>query len=89
VSAAPHLPRRSDLGRRRSASTPAGGGIEDSNGYDFVVNTAAGPGGAMRALNVNTGTECPIEGFTNRSPPRLAGGGWLSPDRGTRSLDGW
>jgi hypothetical protein len=43
--------------------------VEDSNGYDFVVNTFAGPGEErdVRAMNVNTIDEVPDSSwFTNR-----------------------
>ena len=45
------------------------GPIEDSNGYDFVVNTLGHPGERrdVRALNVNTVDEVPDSSwFTNR-----------------------
>jgi hypothetical protein len=45
------------------------GMIEDSNGYDFVVNTFGGPGERrdVRAMNVNTVDEVPDSSwFTNR-----------------------
>src|SRR5262245_40590167 len=45
------------------------GVIEDSNGYDFVVNTFGGPGERrdVRAMNVNTVDEVPDSSwFTNR-----------------------
>ena len=69
--------------------------IEDSNGYDFVVNTFVQPGERrdVRALNVNTVDEVPDSSwFTNRIGRRqmtideIARG----PDlRGPISLDGW
>lgn len=69
--------------------------IEDTNVYDFVVNTFADPGErrAIRALNVNTVDEVPDSSwFTNRlgrqdmSIESLVRG----PDREVpRSLDGW
>jgi hypothetical protein len=70
--------------------------IEDTNGYDFVVNTFASPGERrdVRALNVNTLDEVPDSSwFTNRIGRRdltvdeVARG----PDRaaGPLSLEGW
>ncbi len=69
--------------------------IEDSNGYDFVVNTIGHPGERrdVRALNVNTVDEVPDSSwFTNRigrkelSAVDIAKG----PDRAARlTLDGW
>jgi hypothetical protein len=69
--------------------------IEDSNGYDFVVNTFGQPGEHrdVRALNVNTVDEVPDSSwFTNRvgrtemSAAEIARG----PDRVNHvTLDGW
>ena len=69
--------------------------IEDSNGYDFVVNTFGHPGERrdVRALNVNTVDEVPDSSwFTNRigrkemSAAEIARG----PDRVERiTLEGW
>ena len=69
--------------------------IEDTNGYDFVVNTFGGPGERrdVRALNVNTVDEVPDSSwFTGRigrqdmSLVEVVKG----PDRTDRvSLDGW
>jgi hypothetical protein len=69
--------------------------MEDSNGYDFLVNTVLNPGEHrdVRALNVNTLDEVPDSSwFTNRigrrdmAIPELVKG----PDRFDRiSLDGW
>ena len=74
-----------------SKATP----IEDSNGYDFVVNTMTHPGQLrdVRALNVNTVDEVPDSSwFTNRigrnelGIPEIVRG----PDRLERvTLDGW
>ena len=71
------------------------GALEDTNGYDFVVNTFSEPGERrdVRALNVNTIDEVPDSSwFTNRIGRRaltvaeVANG----PDRVERvSLDGW
>jgi hypothetical protein len=63
----PDDPLSSDDDRTRDASkvTP----IEDTNGYDFVVNTFGNPGERrdVRALNVNTIDEVPDSSwFTNR-----------------------
>ena len=80
-----------DMALDASKVTP----IEDSNGYDFVVNTFAKPGTRhdARAGNVNTIDEVPDSSwFTNR-----IGRGGLStadivrgPDRVARlSLEGW
>ena len=80
-----------DMALDASKVTP----IEDSNGYDFVVNTFAKPGTRhdVRAGNVNTVDEVPNSSwFTNR-----IGRGGLSaadivrgPDRVARlSLEGW
>jgi hypothetical protein len=69
--------------------------IEDSNGYDFVVNTFGDPGERrdVRALNVNTVDEVPDSSwFTNRigkndlGLPQIVRG----PDSAERvSLNGW
>ena len=69
--------------------------IEDSNGYDFVVNTFGPPGERrdVRALNVNTVDEVPDSSwFTNRigrkelSAAEIARG----PDRSERvTIEGW
>jgi hypothetical protein len=69
--------------------------IEDSNGYDFVVNTLGQPGERrdVRALNVNTVDEVPDSSwFTNRigrnqlAIPDIVRG----PDRVERvTLEGW
>ena len=74
-----------------SKATP----IEDSNGYDFVVNTLGHPGELrdVRALNVNTVDEVPDSSwFTNRigrnqlAIPDIVKG----PDRVERlTLEGW
>ena len=96
-SAAPHFypddPRWTDDDRVMDASKA--GPIEDSNGYDFVVNTLGHPGERrdVRALNVNTVDEVPDSSwFTNRigrkalSVAEIARG----PDRSERvTLDGW
>ena len=96
-SAAPHFypddPIWSDDDRAFDASKV--GPIEDTNGYDFVVNTFTSPGERrdVRALNVNTVVEVPDSSwFTNRigrrdlTPGDVARG----PDRVDRvSLDGW
>ena len=69
--------------------------IEDSNGYDFVLNTFAGPGERrdVRALNVNTVDEVPDSSwFTNRIGRRdlPVADVVKGPDRAERvSLDGW
>ena len=69
--------------------------IEDSNGYDFVVNTLGHPGERrdIRALNVNTVDEVPDSSwFTNRigRKPLSAGEIARGPDRAERlTLDGW
>lgn len=69
--------------------------VEDSNGYDFLVNTFGSPGERrdVRALNVNTADEVPDSSwFTNRigrhemSVADIVRG----PDRTERlTLDGW
>jgi hypothetical protein len=96
-SAAPHFypddPRWTDDDRAMDASKA--GPIEDSNGYDFVVNTFGHPGERrdVRALNVNTVDEVPDSSwFTNRigrkplSVPEIARG----PDRTERVIiNGW
>jgi len=69
--------------------------IEDSNGYDFVVNTFSEPGEVrnVRALNVNTVDEVPDSSwFTNRIGRRPLAVTELvrGPDRfESISLDGW
>ncbi len=53
----------------RALDASKAGSIEDSNGYDFVVNTVGHPGERrdVRALNVNTVDEVPDSSwFTNR-----------------------
>ena len=53
----------------RAMDASKAGPIEDSNGYDFVVNTLGHPGERrdVRALNVNTVDEVPDSSwFTNR-----------------------
>jgi hypothetical protein len=63
----PDDPLWSDDDRALDASTA--GPIEDSNGYDFLVNTVGNPGERrdIRALNVNTVDEVPDSSwFTNR-----------------------
>jgi hypothetical protein len=96
-SAAPHFypddPIWSDDDRAFDASKVVA--IEDTNGYDFVVNTIGEPGERrdVRALNVNTVDEVPDSSwFTNRIGRRdmtvadVASG----PERVERvSLDGW
>jgi hypothetical protein len=69
--------------------------IEDSNGYDFVVNTFVAPGEKrnVRALNVNTADEVPDSSwFTNRIGRQDVPVAELvrGPDRlDTISLEGW
>ena len=69
--------------------------LEDSNGYDFLVNTALNPGELrdVRALNVNTLDEVPDSSwFTNRIGRREMSIADLvkGPDRLERvNLDGW
>jgi hypothetical protein len=71
------------------------GPVEDSNGYDFVVNTFTDPGELrdIRALNVNTVDEVPDSSwFTNRIGRRPLSVDELvrGPDRlESISLDGW
>ena len=71
------------------------GSIEDSNGYDFVVNTLGHPGERrdVRALNVNTVDEVPDSSwFTNRigRKPLSAAEIATGPDRSdAMTLDGW
>jgi len=96
-SAAPHFypddPIWSDDDRAFDASQVVA--IEDSNGYDFVVNTFAGPGERrdVRALNVNTVDEVPDSSwFTNRIGRRdlPVADVVRGPDRAEPvSLDGW
>jgi len=96
-SAAPHFypddPIWSDDDRAFDASQVVA--IEDSNGYDFVVNTFAGPGERrdVRALNVNTVDELPDSSwFTNRIGRRdlPVADVVRGPDRAEPvSLDGW
>src|SRR5213594_1356379 len=69
--------------------------VEDTNGYDFVVNTFGRPGEHrdVRAMNVNTGDEVPDSSwFTNRIGRRDLSVADVvkGPDRVDRlSLDGW
>ena len=69
--------------------------LEDSNGYDFVVNTFTTPGirHNLRARNVNTIDEVPDSSwFVNRMGRRALSAADLvrGPDRfDTISLDGW
>ena len=69
--------------------------MEDSNGYDFLVNTALNPGELrdVRALNVNTLDEVPDSSwFTNRIGLREMSIAELvqGPDRFDRiDLEGW
>jgi hypothetical protein len=69
--------------------------VEDSNGYDFVVNTFVRPGETrdVRALNVNTVDDVPDSSwFTNRIglAPTPIDALVRGPDRrGPISLDGW
>ena len=96
-SAAPHFypddPIWSDDDRAFDASQVVA--IEDSNGYDFVLNTFAGPGERrdVRALNVNTVDEVPDSSwFTNRIGRRdlPVADVVRGPDRAEPvSLDGW
>jgi hypothetical protein len=71
------------------------GEIEDSNGYDFVVNTFVQPGERrdIRAPNVNTVDDVPDSSwFTNRigRMPMTVEEIVRGPDlRGPMSLDGW
>ena len=89
----PDDPLWTDNDRAEDASKA--GPIEDSNGYDFAVNTLGHPGERrdVRALNVNTVDEVPDSSwFTNRigrkelSAVEIARG----PDRAARvTIDGW
>ena len=89
----PDDPLWTDNDRAEDASKA--GPIEDSNGYDFAVNTLGHPGERrdVRALNVNTVDEVPDSSwFTNRigrkelSAVEIARG----PDGSTRvTIDGW
>jgi len=69
--------------------------VEDTNGYDFVVNTFAKPGERrdVRALNVNTVDEVPDSSwFTNRigRRPMTVDQVVRGPDQIDRvSMDGW
>jgi hypothetical protein len=68
--------------------------IEDTNGYDFVVNTFGRPGDRrdVRAMNVNTVDEVPDSSwFTNRIGRRELSIEEIvrGPDLRTVSLDGW
>ena len=69
--------------------------IEDSNGYDFVVNTFTSPGERrdVRAMNVNTVDEVPDSSwFTNRIGRRDLSAADVArgPDRSDRvSMEGW
>jgi hypothetical protein len=71
------------------------GSIEDTNGYDFVVNTFADPGERrdVRALNVNTADEVPDSSwFTSRIGRREMSVADVvkGPDRSDRvEIDGW
>jgi hypothetical protein len=79
----------------RAMDVSKAGPIEDSNGYDFVVNTLGKPGERrdVRALNINTVDEVPDSSwFTNRigrkelSVAEIARG----PDRAERvTINGW
>lgn len=79
----------------RSLDASKVGVVEDSNGYDFVVNTVVQPGERrdVRALNVNTADEVPDSSwFTNRIGRRDLTGAEVvrGPDRlDAISLDGW
>jgi hypothetical protein len=96
-SAAPRFysddPVWSDDDRAFDASGAAA--IEDTNGYDFVVNTFTSPGERrdVRALNANTVDEVPDSSwFTNRIGRRDMSAADVArgPDRLTGvSLDGW
>jgi hypothetical protein len=96
-SATPHFypddPIWSDDDRAFDASKVVA--IEDTNGYDFVVNTFSAPGERrdVRALNVNTVDEVPDSSwFTNRigRGDMTAADVVRGPDRVERvSLDGW
>jgi hypothetical protein len=89
----PDDPLWTDNDRAEDASKA--GPIEDSNGYDFAVNTLGHPGERrdVRALNVNTVDEVPDSSwFTNRigrrelSAVEIARG----PDGSARvTIDGW
>ena len=71
------------------------GSIEDTNGYDFVVNTFGHPGERrdVRALNVNTVDEVPDSSwFTNRIGRKALSAAEIAkgPDRSAGvSLEGW
>jgi hypothetical protein len=79
----------------RVADASKAGAVEDSNGYDFLVNTLGHPGERrdVRALNVNTVDEVPDSSwFTNRigrmdmSVAEIVRG----PDRAERvDITGW
>ena len=96
-SAAPHFypddPVWSDDDRAFDASKVVA--IEDTNGYDFLVNTFGDPGERrdVRAQNVNTVDEVPDSSwFTNRIGRRdmTVAEVVRGPDRVERlSLDGW
>ena len=79
----------------RAMDASKAGSIEDSNGYDFVVNTFGHPGERrdVRAFNVNTVDEVPDSSwFTNRigHKPRSAAEIAKGPDRTEGvTLDGW
>ncbi len=89
----PDDPLWSDDDRAMDAS--AAGPVEDSNGYDFVVNTVGHPGERrdIRALNVNTVDEVPDSSwFTNRLGRKDLTVGEIArgPDRTERlAIDGW
>ena len=87
------LSRRSALGRRRHGARCLDGvdEHEDTNGYDFVVNTFGKPGERrdVRAMNVNTLDEVPDSSwFTNRIGRRAMPIDELvrGPDRRRRDL---
>jgi hypothetical protein len=89
----PDDPRWTDDDRVMDASKAVA--IEDSNGYDFVVNTFGQPGERrdIRALNVNTIDEVPDSSwFTNRIGRKEIGVQAIvkGPDRAERlTLEGW
>ena len=96
-SAAPRFypddPRWTDDDRVMDASKA--GSIEDSNGYDFVINTLGHPGERrdLRALNVNTVDEVPDSSwFTNRIGRKALGAAEIAkgPDSSAGvTLEGW
>ena len=79
----------------RAIDASKAGSIEDSNGYDFVVNTFGQPGERrdVRALNVNTVDEVPDSSwFTNRIGRKALSAAEIAkgPDRSAGvSLEGW